>query len=369
MLNFDQIVKVNILVGTSTAIPSTFDVGLIVGTSSHISTAVRAKAYASLAEMTEDGFLTTEAEYIAAKAYFSAIPAPAAVVVGRSGEGESPAQVLAAIREVTNQWYGVYWCEASQTNISAIDAYLNSIDYGMQFYGVTGTIGDGEDSDVLEDSAFVDLFGSKSRRSIGLFGAAQVNAAVLMGTVMGYVRNYSSVPWQICYKAINGLTPSNLTQAQVDGVEAINGNVYITRGYNRNMVERGATGSGWRVDEVISVDMIKADIQNALVELIAGNISKLPQADSTTAIFMNEITNILEGYAGIGIIAPGVWRGTPFGGIENGDAMDKGYAMYADSFDNQTAADREARKAMPIFIGICLAGAVEYVEVNVSVQQ
>ena len=43
--------------------------------------------------------------------------------------------------------------------------------------------------------------------------------------------------------------------------------------------------------------------------------------------------------------------------------------LYADSYDNQTAADREAHKAMPITCCLCLAGSVESVALNVYVQR
>ena len=41
--------------------------------------------------------------------------------------------------------------------------------------------------------------------------------------------------------------------------------------------------------------------------------------------------------------------------------------MWADSFDNQSDADRMAHKAMPISVGLIFAGSVESIVINVNV--
>jgi len=58
-----------------------FGIGLIVGTTKHF--IERARSYASTSEMTDDGFVSTDAEYIAASAYFAPSPRALSVVIGR----------------------------------------------------------------------------------------------------------------------------------------------------------------------------------------------------------------------------------------------------------------------------------------------
>ena len=135
------------------------------------------------------------------------------------------------------------------------------------------------------------------------------------------------------------------------------------------MIEKGSTGSGWRVDEIITIDRIKSDIQNALITLIADNVEKLPQNDSTSALFCSTIAGVLNDYVNSGAIASGIWRGSQIANIATGDVVEGGYVTYVESFDTQREVDRAARKGMPIRVGICLAGAVESVEINVNVQQ
>ena len=40
------------------------------------------------------------------------------------------------------------------------------------------------------------------------------------------------------------MLPSSLTQAQVEAIEALGGNVYVTRGYTHILLEKGSTPSG-----------------------------------------------------------------------------------------------------------------------------
>lgn len=85
-LPISDVVTVTVSAAAGAVAPATFNVGLIVGSSTHIpsygaNSLVR--EYASLAEMSEDGFLTTDPEYIAAELYFSQSPTAPFVWVGR----------------------------------------------------------------------------------------------------------------------------------------------------------------------------------------------------------------------------------------------------------------------------------------------
>lgn len=64
---------------------STFNLGLIVGNSSIISTTTRTKTYSGTDDMKNGGWAGTEPEYKAATAYFSQTPRPTNVVIGRQG--------------------------------------------------------------------------------------------------------------------------------------------------------------------------------------------------------------------------------------------------------------------------------------------
>ncbi len=366
LLTLDPIVKVNLMVGSATSASNVFDVGLILGSSTAISTTDRVKEYKSLLEMTSDGFEVDSEEYLAAAKYFAASPAPASVMVAVIGSGETPVQALTAVLEQTNQFYGVYLCGGDSAKILALDEFLTGLGHHMQFYGIKATASEAASASGL----FAQLKAKDSRRSLGLLCKTNENdAAALMGTAMGLSHMHTSDAFALCYKKVPGAETFTMTQTEVDSIKDVNGNVYIVRGYGHSMVEPGTTASGLRFDEVMYLDMLASDMQDACISLIADRSTKLPQTDTATALIISTLTTTLQSYVDRGVIAAGTWRGDAVGSLSTGDALDNGYMLYADSYDNQTAADREAHKSMPVTCCLCLAGSVESVELNVYVQR
>ena len=198
--------------------------------------------------------------------------------------------------------------------------------------------------------------------------SAVSDAAAVMGTAMGLQLAHTASAFSLCYKAVGGMLPSDLTQSQVDAIQALNGNVYVTRGYTHTLLEKGSTPSGWRYDEVLYLDMIAQDLQNAAVSLLAENPDKLPQTDDASAQFMNAFSSILIGYTNRGVLATASWRGTAVGSIQAGDYIENGFALWADSYDTQSEADRAAHKAVPIQVALTLAGSLESIVITVNVR-
>ena len=48
-------------------------------------------------------------------------------------------------------------------------------------------------------------------------------------------------------------------------------------------------------------------------------------------------------------------------------AFDTGFALWADSYDDQPDADRAAHRAVPIQVGLVLAGSIESIVITVNV--
>ena len=189
-----------------------------------------------------------------------------------------------------------------------------------------------------------------------------------MGAAMGQQTAHAASAFSLCYKSVGGMLPSSLTQEQVDAIEALGGNVYVTRGYTHTLLEKGSTPSGYRYDEVLYLDMIAEDLQNAAVSLLAENPDRLPQTDDASAQFMNAFSSVLIGYTNRGVLATAPWRGSAVGSIQAGDYLENGFALWADSYDNQSEADRAAHKAVPIQVALTLAGSLESVVITVNVR-
>ncbi len=144
--------------------------------------------------------------------------------------------------------------------------------------------------------------------------------------------------------------------------------MYVTRGFTHYLLENGTAANGQRYDEVLYVDKIAEDLQNAAVALLAENPDKLPQTDDSTAQFVNRFSSILMGYTDRGILTSSAWRGVDAGPVHNGDVVENGFALWADSYDDQPEADRAAHKAVPVQCALCLAGSIESIVITVNVQ-
>lgn len=432
MLNIDPIVRVNVHVGASTVESGVFDVGAIIGSNpvtGYFDTSNRFKEYESLAEMVADGFLTTSDEYKAAEKYFGVSPAPEKVVMvycfanpvecdnaeeydtsktydvgdyakhtvsdvtktyccktaSTTGawddskwdevttENEVPASALLDALDKGAEFYGVYYIPKEgesasnvKTYIAGIASALESLNKGVVFYGFNG----GAASAIAADSIFNSLKAVNAKRAMGMLCAESIDDACgLMGVAMGLTKAYPDTAFALCFKTIASATVNEITQSQVEAVKAVNGNVYVKRTKERSFVENGASATGMRFDEILFVDKMSHDVQMALYELIANSLTKMPQNDSTSTVFINAIHSVLDEYYAMGVLDTAMWRGEDIDGIiEKGDYVEHGHAEYVQSFDYQSEADRLLHKAMPITVLLCLSGSVESIVITVDVQ-
>ena len=104
------------------------------------------------------------------------------------------------------------------------------------------------------------------------------------------------------------------------------------------------------------------------MNLIAENPDKLPQTDDATAQFINRFSSILMGYTDRGILASAAWWGSDIGPVKSGEMVENGFMLWADSYDNQSDADRAAHRAVPVQAALCLAGSIESIVITVNVQ-
>ena len=370
MLSIDTIARVAVNAVRSAAQPTSFDTGLLLVKDTNYAAAKRLKSYASSAEaaagLVADGFSASTEAYKAAQKYFAASPSPSRLLVSCYPTSESPVQALDAVLDMTSDFYGIALADTrTDAELLALNTHIAGLDKPlMLFLALTGTPA----SVVATDSLLDKLYAAASRRVIATYASAVSDAAAVMGTAMGQQLAHTASAFSLCYKAVGGMLPSDLTQSQVDAIQALNGNVYVTRGYTHTLLEKGSSPSGWRYDEVLYLDMIAQDLQNAAVSLLAENPDKLPQTDDASAQFMNAFSSILIGYTNRGVLATAMWRGAAVGSISTGDYVENGFVLWADSYDNQSEADRAAHKAVPIQAALTLAGSLESIVITVNVR-
>ena len=367
MLSISSIARVIVNTVRVSASPTAFDTGLLLVKDASFTSSRRIQWYESGAEASAGlvalGFSADSDAVKSAVKYFAASPAPSRLLVSCHPASESLSEALAEVLDRTAAFYGVLPVEGtvSAANWLAFAQYIEALEQPLVLFLPVSATGDGQALNLL--------YGAHIRRALPFYTTSVSDCAAVMGTAMGLELSHQDSAFALCYKTIQGVQPSTaLTSSMVDAIKAVNGNVYITRGYNHLLLENGTVSNGMRYDEVLYVDKIADDLQNAAVSLIAENHDKLPQTDDATAQFVNRFSAILMGYADRGILASAVWRGSDVGPVKNGEVVENGFRLWADSYDNQSDADRAAHKAVPVQCALCLAGSIESIVITVNVQ-
>ena len=370
MLSINTIARVIVNTVRTSASPASFNTGLMLVKDSSYSAARRLQTYNSASEAAANlaalGFPATSEPYKAAIKYFAASPAPSRLLVSCYPTNETLSQALEAVLDETASFYGVLVSDGvTAADYLTFARYVESLSVPlMLFVPVTGTVA----SAIASGSVLDKLHDAAIKRALPFYCAAISDCAAVMGTAMGLDLSHKASAFALCYKTINGIEPSELTQSQVESLKALNCNVYVARGYTHFLLENGSVSSGQRYDEVLYVDKIAEDLQNASVSMLAENPDKMPQTDDSTAQFINRFSSILMNYTDMNVLTSSTWRGSDVGPIHTGDMIENGFMLWAGSYDDQSDADRAAHKAVPIQVALTLAGSIESIVITVNVQ-
>lgn len=366
-LPLNDICDISVAVGPASSVRTSFNLGLIVGKSTVITTDERVKTYSKIGDLTADGWTGSEPEYLAAQKYFSQSPKPTKIAIGRQdAENETIVQAVTACREANSEWYGAYACGITKAEIISLAQYIESASPESYLFYTTS------DSDILTNTSgnvFETLKKNGVHRALGIYSTKTDDAGVaVMGVAMGRNTSTANSAYTLAYKTLAGVETEPVTSTQVTVIKNLNGNLYINRGSVYNVFEMGVSADGTNFDEILNLDMLTNNIQTAVVSALTRS-AKVPQTDAGMDNLLNTITEPLEKAREIGFIAPGVWNTESIFTIEKGDTLSRGYVIISDSVDSQSQADREARKAPPIYVLIKCAGAIEYVSIKIYVNR
>ncbi|WP_206923026.1 DUF3383 family protein [Alicyclobacillus suci] len=361
---------VNVTVEVSAVAPAAGDLnlGLIVGPSTIISDTERTQVYSGTDDMDSDGWTGTEPEYKAAVAYFAQNPRPNAVVIGRQDTTtpETPLQAVTACRASNSDWYGCYVCGATDADIEAIAAYIESVNPAATFFYDTQSadVASGTTPNVMST-----LKDSNYQRTFGLYSSTvQYSGAAAMGVAMGLNTGLANSAFTLAYKTLVGIATDDLTTTQVTNIKGWNGNVYTNFGGKYNLLVQGTMADGTPFDQVLNLDTLQIDIQTAVVNALT-SATKIPQTDAGVTTLVNVISSVCAQAATEGMIGPGIWNAAPVLGLQTGTNLPNGYIVLADTIANQSEADRAARKSPPIYACVKMSGAIEHVVIGIVVNQ
>jgi hypothetical protein len=233
-----------------------------------------------------------------------------------------------------------------------------------------------QDSEVIDPMSGADIaaemHASTLARTLGQYSSTSAWAvASLFGRFasVDYTAENSVITGK--FKVEPGVTPETMSETQAAAADAKCINYFVnydTGSTEVAIVQQAVMCNGDFVDERIGCDWFQNALQVALFDALF-TFPKVPQTDDGTGILLNKCKQVCQAAIFNGWAAPGLWTGPSFGQLKNGQTLDTGFYVFAPSYSTQSQADREARKSVPIFIALKLAGAVHSVMCSVFVNR
>lgn len=348
-------------VGSTT---SGFNMALIVGPSTIISTGTRVVVYSSLDEMTTAGFATNAAEYLAAVKYFAANGSPSKVAVGVKGSSETWLEAVTACRLANTDWYACYCTGAADADHTAIAAYIEAASPKSVYAVNTSAAGvkNNTTGNVLEL-----LNAAGYNRTLLQFSTVAHAVMSILGYAMSHTNNDASSNYTLKFKPMPGVTAENLTTAELANIENKYGNAYIQRGSNTGF-ENGTMVSGKFFDEIIGLDKLANDIQINIANYLYQEDS-VPQTTDGVKALCTVTAAACQRAVIRGFLAPGIWSNGTVLELKNGDYLDKGYLVLSLPIDDQSDADRQARICPPIYANVKESGSIHSTSIVINVNR
>lgn len=429
-LPLEPVVNVIVNLSARSAVRKAFDLALLVGETSVIPQEERIRIYSSISEMLEDGFTLNDRLYKAAALIFGQAKTPQRVAIGCIGtvtevtqvpdedtemntpsqeEGsvapedsvedeeleptqeelggaaspdslqalstatrrETPVETFAACRETNGEWYvGIYCADITNDEHLACAEYFESITPSSVYAYTTN------DATTLTDTKgniFAQLKAKNYRRSFGQYSSQHKDAVcAIIGWAMGAMTGTAGSAFTLAYKTEVGVETENATAViasqAVDNVKANNGNIYINRGSSYDIFEEGTLADGTWFDELIFLDKYQNEMQLSIMDLLYQN-NKIAQTEGGMSQIVDAVKEVCEDMRRIGFIESGVWKASSILNLQKGDTLPNGYYIQTEPIDEQSQADRDARKAPYTYVSLKLAGAIHHVTVQVDVNR
>ncbi len=288
------------------------------------------------------------------------------VITDTGLDAQTPVEVVQAMRAANTEWYTVCFLdELTDADTLAVAAYIESASTNSTFFFVTSSddATSGAANNILEK-----MKGLKYQRTLGIASKQPYVHVGAMGYAMGQTRTTANSSYTLALKYFPGVAVDSYTSQQVTAVENNYGNVYINRGSYYDMFEKGKVFSGAWFDEIIQLDKLVNAIQLNVMDLLYQN-PKIAQTEGGVTRIISKVNQACEESVKTGFIAPGQWNGSDVLELSEGDYLPNGYLTQAESIDDQSQADRDARKAPNMYCAVKLAGAIQSVIIEVDVNR
>jgi hypothetical protein len=284
---------------------------------------------------------------------------------------ESPVQCATALTSLSSAFYGLMFAASVMPTDSqslAVSSYVEALEI-TRLYGVT-TQETASLSSLSSTDLGAEMAAAEYDQSMIQYSSSSPYAiASLFGRAFSVDFTAQNSTIDLMYKQEPGVTPENITDSQAAVLQAKNINVYASYNNGTQLIQYGVCSSGQYIDTIQGVDWFQNDVQTQVFNVLYTSTTKVPQTDAGINQLTNACTSACQDAVNNGLSAPGQWNGPSFGSLQTGQYLKNGYYVFAPSVSTQSQSDRDARKSPPIQIALKLAGAVNTVDVLVTVNQ
>lgn len=292
--------------------------------------------------------------------------------------GDTALQAVQFCRAANGFWYACGVTSAVTADHEAIASFVQSITPPSTYFYTTSdanvpTGGSGNVFAYMKANSFQRVIGIYSTTQSGLAPNNIYSWAAMMGVAMGLNTGLANSYFTLFGKTLVGVTPEPLSQTQANtiagfnGANGNNGNIYVNYGAF-TLLTQGMVGDGQFFDEILGLDMLTAQIQFGVMDLLT-ELNSVPMTDAGQTQLIHAVNQACQASVLQGFIAPGVWTGIQIIDLAPGDAVTAGYLAQSYPYSTQLASARAARQAMPIYLAIIEAGAVQSILIGVTVQR
>lgn len=284
--------------------------------------------------------------------------------------GESLLQAAQACRAANNEWYGLTVNSPALSDNLALAQWADPLWATTRYYAYSGdvAIANGTANNLALQLQALKLrtVGIYSTTQSGLYPNNAYAAVAVMGVEMGRNTGLAGSFFTIAHKQLAGIATEPITETQYGNIKTADFNVYGNFS-PYSLLEPGVASNGSPSYLWLYLAVLVANLQIDLLNVLASNPA-VPQTNAGEALLLDAANAACALLASIGFLAGGTWNSAAVLNLNNGQAVPGGYLCQAQSYAKQSAADRAAGKAMPIYVAITTAGAVQSLLVGVYTQ-
>ncbi len=291
-----------------------------------------------------------------------------------SAVGETLLQAATACRAANGTWYGLTVNLPTDADNIAVSEWADPLWQNTRYYPYSSSAGipAGTANNVALQlqAQKLRVLGQYATTQSGLYPNNVYAAVALMCVEMGLNTGLAGSFFTSAHKTLVGIAPEPLTQTQYANIVAAGFNVYGTF-QSYQLEEPGFMSNGAPAYLWLNLARYVSLLQNEELAALQNNPA-VRQNNAGQQQLLHGANNAGTTMASIGFLSGGTWQGAtinlPGLSVANGQAIPSGFLNLSQPYSQQSAGDRAAGKAMPVYSFITTAGAVQSLLIGVYTQ-